>query len=121
MVMELQISTNRTGNRVVVAPQGEIDLSTNDTFRKAIDEAFINGPADLVIDLNGVTFIDSTGLGALIGARRRAHAFRGSLVVVCDTHVVLRVLRITGLDRVFTIVPSLAEAGTVDRPTEPAP
>jgi hypothetical protein len=42
-------------------------------------------------------------------------------VVVCDTHVVLRVLRITGLDRVFTIVPSLAEAGTVDRPTEPAP
>lgn len=119
--MELQISTNRTGNRVVVAPQGEIDLSTNDTFRKAIDEAFLNGPVDLVIDLNAVTFIDSTGLGALIGARRRAHAFRGSLLLVCDTHVVLRVMQITGLDRVFTIVPTLDEAGTVDRPTELAP
>jgi anti-sigma B factor antagonist len=63
-----------------------------------------------------VDFIESTGLGALIGGRRRAHALKGSLVLVCTEEQMLKIFRITGLDKVFTIHDSV-EAATA---TEPA-
>jgi len=119
--MELQIDTTRLGNRTVLTPRGVIDLATIKAFRKALDEVFISGPVELVLDLNAVTFIDSTGLGALISARRRAHAFKGSLLLACDIDVVLRVLRITGLDRVFEIVPTVDSAGSGDASVVAAP
>jgi anti-sigma B factor antagonist len=105
----LEIDANPVGDRMVMTPRGDIDLATNAAFRAALDDAFSHGPVDLVLDLNEVTFIDSTGLGTLISARRRAHVFKGSLLLVCGNEVVLRVLRITGLDRVFDMVPTLGE------------
>ena len=55
-------------------------------------------------------FIESTGLGALIGGRRRAHALKGSLSLVCNEDQVLKIFRITGLDKVFTIYKTVDEA-----------
>ncbi len=55
----------------MVAARGEVDVATAPALRAAVDEALDRGPADVVVDLPGVTFIDSTGLGVLIGARRR--------------------------------------------------
>ena len=56
-----------------------------------------------MVDLLAVDFIESTGLGALIGGRRRAYALKGSLSLVCTEQQMLKIFRITGLDKVFTI------------------
>ena len=118
--MDLQIDTSHRGGRTILTPRGAIDLSTIGAFRAVLDDVFLGGPVDLVLDLNEVTFLDSTGLGALISARRRSHAFKGSLVLACRGDAVLRVLEVTGLDRVFEMVPEVASADT-DAPMSPAP
>ena len=75
-----EVSTH--GTRTIVALAGEIDLSNHVALRGALNDLITNGSVDLVLDLTGVTFMDSTGLGALIGTRRRVHAFQGSLAIV---------------------------------------
>jgi anti-sigma B factor antagonist len=114
--MEFQIDIKRHDGRAVVTPSGVIDLATIEAFRAGLDEVFSHGAVDVVLDLNQITFIDSTGLGALISARRRATAFKGSLLLACENDVVLRVFRITGLDRVFDVVPTLDAAGIQEAP-----
>ena len=73
-------------------------------------EAQIDGPSDLVLVLDEVTFLDSLGLGVLIGAHKRARVLQGSLTIVCTSSPVLNVFSATSLDRVFTIVSTLDEA-----------
>lgn len=118
--MELDIDRRERVGRVILSPRGVIDLATIDIFRAALDEAFLGGGIDLVLDLNGVSFIDSSGLGALISARRRAHVFRGSLLLACHSPAVMRVLELTALDRVFTIVPTFDDADALDTYAAPA-
>ena len=101
--MHLQIDVTRNGGYTVVSPQGEIDFATGPQLKDALTELLVAGEVHLVVDLLAVDFIESTGLGALIGGRRRAQALRGSLVLVCTEEQMLKVFRITGLDKVFTI------------------
>jgi anti-sigma B factor antagonist len=119
--MELQIDIRHAGDRTVLIPRGVIDLATIEVFRAGLDEVFSHGSVDLVLDLNEITFIDSTGLGALFSARRRATAFKGSLLLACENDVVLRLFRITGLERVFDVVPRLETAGDTDAPVATTP
>ena len=98
--MHLQIDVTRVSGHTVVSPQGEIDFATGPQLKDAITELLVAGEVHLVIDLLAVDFIESTGLGALIGGRRRAHALRGSLVLVCTEQQMLKIFRITGLDKV---------------------
>ena len=114
--MHLQIDVTRTGGYTVVSPHGEIDFSTGPQLKDALTKLLVAGEVNLVVDLLGVDFIESTGLGALIGGRRRAHALKGSLVLVCTEDQMLKIFRITGLDKVFAIHDSI-EAATA---TEPA-
>src|SRR6478752_3056636 len=114
--MHLQVDTVRRGDYTVLQPQGEIDFATGPQLKDAITEALVAGDVHLVVDLLKVDFIESTGLGALIGGRRRAHALKGSLSLVCTEEQMLKIFRITGLDKVFTIHASV-EAATA---TEPA-
>lgn len=101
--MHLQIDVTRIDGHTVVSPHGEIDFATGPQLKDAITGLLVNGEVNLVIDLLDVDFIESTGLGALIGGRRRAHALKGSLVLVCSEAQMLKIFRITGLDKVFTI------------------
>lgn len=119
--MDLEIDTRHAGDRTVLVPRGVIDLATIGVFRAGLDEVFSHGAVDLVLDLNEITFIDSTGLGALISARRRATAFKGSLLLACENDMVLRLFRITGLERVFDVVPRVESAGDSDTPVAPTP
>lgn len=89
--------------RHVVAPRGEIDVATYRQLRSVINELLTVGHVNLVVDLSHTAFLDSTALGALIGARRRAHALKGSLAIRCEDPKILQVFRLTGLDRVFTM------------------
>ena len=113
--MHLQIDVARHDGYTILSPQGEIDFATGPQLKEALTELLVAGEVNLVVDLLRVDFIESTGLGALIGGRRRAHALRGSLVLVCTADQMLKVFRITGLDKVFTIHDSV-EAATAREP-----
>lgn len=102
------VSTHAT--KTVVALAGEIDLSNHVALRTALNDLIVNGSVDIVLDLTDVTFMDSTGLGAMIGTRRRVHAFQGSLAIVLTNDAILRVFQVTGLDKVFDLYPSRSAA-----------
>jgi anti-sigma B factor antagonist len=94
----------------VVAVTGEIDLFTAPEFKQRVSAPIDAGRRRLIVDLNATTFIDSSSLGVLIGAHRRLRRLNGTLVIVCSGQPILKTFRITGLDGVFTIVPTLDEA-----------
>ena len=98
------------GNRHIVAVTGEIDLFTAPEFKQRVAEPIDAGRSNVIIDLTATTFIDSSSLGVLIGAHRRLKLRGGSLVVVCDNEAIVKTFKITGLDGVFTLVPSLDDA-----------
>jgi anti-sigma B factor antagonist len=91
------------GGRTVVLPRGELDLATHQEFAEAISEVFTSGHAQLVVDLTDTTFVDSTALGTLVSARRRAHSMGGSLTIRCGDERLLRLFQVTSLDKVFAI------------------
>ncbi len=106
----LDIAVNQHGNQTIVTLRGELDLATQGTFRAQVIDLIVSGANHLVIDLSALDFLDSTGLGALIGIRRRTHALQGSMVLVCPTHAVLELFAIAGLEKVFDIRPTLDAA-----------
>jgi anti-sigma B factor antagonist len=108
--MHLQIDVSERDGYTVLSPQGEIDYATGPQLKEAITDALVAGKVNLVVDLQSVDFVESTGLGALIGGRRRARALNGSLSLVCAETPVLRVFRVTGLDKVFEIHDTLEAA-----------
>ena len=94
---------------MVVSVAGEVDLSTSPPLREALEQAVAQGP-NVVVDLSGVTFLDSTGLGDLVRARESALSLGGHLQLVLTQPRIRRVLEITGLDAVFDIHETLAAA-----------
>ena len=94
----------------VVAVSGEIDLFTAPEFKQRMTAPIEDGVGRLIVDLSATTFIDSSSLGVLIGAHRKLKQRKGSLVVVCDNETIVKTFKITGLDGVFTLVPSLDDA-----------
>jgi anti-sigma B factor antagonist len=104
--MQLEIETAHEHGRAVVTPRGEIDLVTQLQLKQHINELVVNGHVDIVVDLNETTFLDSTGLGALIGARRQTHAFKGSFAVVCVHERILKLFRITGIEKFIPVYES---------------
>ena len=98
----------------VVRLEGELDVFTTSRLRAALNEQLVDeGQVHLVVDLTRLSFMDSSGLGALVRAQRQARALRGSFADVCDEGPVLRVMTVTGLVHVLRVHDSL-EAATVD-------
>jgi len=81
----------------------KIDLTTVNKLRTAVIDAVTTGARRVHLMLDGVTYIDSAGLGTLIGAHKRLTALGGELVVRCDVERVLQLFRMTGVDQVLTI------------------
>ncbi|GAA6527521.1 STAS domain-containing protein [Intrasporangium sp. DVR] len=108
--MDLSITRADHGDRTVVHLGGEIDVYTAPFVREKLDEQIHAGRADLIVDLSEVTFLDSTGLGVLVGRLKFARTRGGSLRLVGTSERVLRVFAITGLDKVFDIHPDLESA-----------
>jgi anti-sigma B factor antagonist len=101
--MQLRVDLATEGGRGVITVQGEIDLATVGALRTAIVEATQTGVRELTLDLDQVTYIDSSGLGTLIGAHKRLDAAGGRLVVLCTQDRILRLFSITGVDRVLML------------------
>ena len=94
----------------VIAARGEIDLFTAPELKQVITEVIENGERRVAIDLSEVSFLDSTALGVLIGAVKRLRSRGGALAVVNTDSSIAKTFEITGLDQIFTIVASRAEA-----------
>ncbi|MFJ6725323.1 STAS domain-containing protein [Streptomyces sp. NPDC091281] len=90
---------------VLVELRGEIDLFTAAPLAARLDALTAGPRPDLLVDLRPVSFIDCGGLGVLLRARNRALARRGRLRLISDGGVVRRVLRLTGLAKVFEVLP----------------
>jgi anti-sigma B factor antagonist len=94
----------------VVAAPGEIDITNAGELRAALAESAARGPGSLVVDLTRTRFCDTSGLHALVGARKRAQAEGGDLLLVTAGAAIPRIFAITGLDQVFASFTSLEEA-----------
>ncbi|MCD6639874.1 MAG: anti-sigma factor antagonist [Nocardioides sp.] len=110
--MDLTLATREVDGRAVVAVGGEIDVYTAPKLRDAITELVAQGAYDIIIDLEAVEFLDSTGLGVLVGGLKKVRAHNGSLELVCSQERLLKIFRITGLAKVFVIHDSIDPAVT---------
>lgn len=97
----------------MVAVTGEIDVATAPQLQECLHALIAEGAASLVLDLLGVTFLDSTALGVLVGALKRCREQGGDLKLVVADPRIMKIFEITGLTTVFPIVASLA---AVDAP-----
>jgi anti-sigma B factor antagonist len=94
----------------VIDVQGEIDIYTAPRLRELLIDLVSKGHYQLVVNLDKVGFLDSTGLGVLVGGLRRVRAHDGSLDLVCTRERILRIFRITGLTEVFGIYETVDQA-----------
>ncbi len=115
--MDLSLVTRTQGARTVVEVGGEIDVYTAPQLRERVVELVADGQVDLVLDLSGVEFLDSTGLGVLVGALNRVRAQDGSLALVLTQERILKIFEITGLRKVFPIFATVDEAVGASRLT----
>ncbi|MEY9997338.1 anti-sigma B factor antagonist [Streptomyces sp. V4I8] len=104
------IRIHRADCCTVIAFHGEIDIAAAAAITPRLDAATAIPRCRIVLDLGGVEFIDACGLGLLCRARLRVMAGGGRLVLVCDHPRTLLLLQITGMDSVFTVTASMAEA-----------
>jgi anti-sigma B factor antagonist len=101
--VDLTLTTRDVDGTTIVAVGGEIDVYTAPKLRDKITELVAAGVYDLVIDMEAVEFLDSTGLGVLVGGLKKVRAHDGSLQLVCTQDRLLKIFRITGLAKVFVI------------------
>jgi anti-sigma B factor antagonist len=108
--VDLSLETRHTDDVTIVAVGGEIDVYTAPKLRDKVTELVGEGHYNLVIDMENVEFLDSTGLGVLVGGLKKVRAHDGSMEIVCNQDRLLKIFRITGLAKVFTIHDSEAAA-----------
>jgi len=95
----------------VIAVTGEIDVATAPQLREALHGVIAQGYATVVLDFLGVTFLDSTALGVLVGGLKRCRELDGELHIVVSDARIKKIFEITGLHKVFPIIDTLAEMG----------
>ena len=110
LVVEISLETRAVGDFTVVEVAGEIDVYTAPKLRECLVELVNSGRHNLVVDMERVEFLDSTGLGVLVGGLKRVRAHDGSLRLVCTQERILKIFRITGLTKVFPIHDSVPGA-----------
>ena len=108
--MDLKLGHYAKDGIVVIDVQGEIDISTAPRLRELLIDLVSTNNYQLVVNLDKVGFLDSTGLGVLVGGLRRVRAHDGSLDLVCTRERILKILKITGLTEVFGIYETVDQA-----------
>ena len=89
---------------------GELDMATSSELRRRVEACLRTNRTSVIIDLNGLTHMDSSGLAALISAHQLTQERQGRLALVITSESVRRTVEVRGLDRLFTIVPDREEA-----------
>ena len=109
--MDIKVNTRSIPDKAhVVEVQGEIDVYTSPRVKEMINELIEQGRFHLIIDLEGVRYIDSTGLGVLIGALKKVREHEGRILLVCTNPQIKKIFNITGLVKIFEIYKDEEEA-----------
>ncbi|MGH9056731.1 MAG: STAS domain-containing protein [Acidimicrobiales bacterium] len=109
MELGLEVDSTRPPHTVLTV-SGEVDVYSAPRLREKLVELVSQGHRQVVVDLEGVDFLDSTGLGVLVGGLKRLRSHDGDLSIVCSQARVLKVFEITGLTTVFNISDTVDEA-----------
>jgi anti-sigma B factor antagonist len=117
---DLVIETRRVGDTPVLDVTGEVDSYNAPRLRERMVALIDEGTPNLVINMTGVEYIDSTGLGTLVAALKRATERGGALSLICPNEQIYKVFHITGLVKVFPIHKDEAEAFAAGTPAAPA-
>ncbi|HEV3153378.1 MAG TPA: STAS domain-containing protein [Candidatus Baltobacteraceae bacterium] len=108
--LSVDIKSEHGGDAIIYRLRGSLDLATSPSLRAALIEAADEGKHDIVVDLSQLEFLDSTGLGALIGAHKRALEHGGQVRLVVNDGPIQRLLTITGLMGILSVYGSLDAA-----------
>jgi anti-sigma B factor antagonist len=108
--MDLEVENQKRGDADVLVLRGEIDVYTAPRLRQALIDLVSQGATDIVVDMDKVDFLDSTGLGVLVGGLKRVKSNDGDLRLVVTQDRIMKIFDITGLSKVFPIHGSLDEA-----------
>jgi anti-sigma B factor antagonist len=109
--VSLDVESRQTDSGVtVLAPTGRLDVAGAPALKDAVSQAMKNGKPRLVIDLEGVSFVDSSGLGSVVAALKQVRTSQGDLRLAAPNQQVRVVLELTTLDRVFPYYATVEEA-----------
>ena len=109
--MQFEVSQERAApGTAVIAVGGEIDIFTAPDVRRAAVAAIDEGANRVILDLSRPTFLDSTGLGVIIGLSKRVRPAGGDIVIVNTDEGIARTFEITGLAEIFRIFGTREEA-----------
>lgn len=109
--LALELSTERTGRTAVVSIRGELDAYTAPGLEELCSNIVEEGADSLVLDLSGTTFLDSSGLRAIVALHQRVEDARGELTLERPGHHIIRLLEITGLRDHFVVEGAPENAG----------
>ena len=110
LLLDVRVSASRLGDdSFVVSVGGELDMHTVVPLREKLAQVLERGGRNVLVDLTGVSFLDSTTLVLLLETARELRFARGQLVVVADDARVLRAIELTGLERALNVQSSLPE------------
>jgi len=101
-----EINNNITGINI----EGEIDVYTSPKVKEALNDLIQKGHNNIIVNLEGVSYIDSTGLGVLIGALKRVKENNGDIKLVCTNLQIKKIFDITGLIKIFDLYDSEEQA-----------
>ena len=114
-VLEIRVDRAEETDYVQLCPEGELDAYSVAQFREAFAE--LGDELRLIVNLGGVQFMDSAGLGALIGGIRKVRENDGAIAVFCDRANITRLLHTTGFDRIVPVSEELVAAvAALDEP-----
>jgi len=114
--MVLGVQADERDGWTVVQVTGDVDLTTAPRLREQVVQIVVGGQPRVVLDLQGVDFIDSTGLGVLVGLLKRTRSHGGDLRLVSTRPSLRKILELTALDRALPLSADVASAIDVDSP-----
>ena len=95
---------------LIVDLEGEVDIYSAAEFKEVLFQGIAEGAQRIIVDLAKVSFIDSSGLGVVVGGAKRVLPINGTLDIVCRDDNIARIFETTGLERIFGIYPTREEA-----------
>ena len=111
MTTDLQINDREVDSQThLLEVAGQIDLYTAPEFKAWIQRVIERGKRRIVVDLSAVDYMDSTGLGVLVGALKRVRPFDGSITIVSSDENIHKLFELSGLDRSFPLCRRLEDA-----------
>lgn len=110
-MIRLYLEMEKLDHNLIVKLRGELDHHSSENVRKKIDQCYNeNNMLNIVLDLNELTFMDSSGIGLIMGRYRNTLDKKGELLIVCENETIKRILDMSGLFKIIKLYPSFDAA-----------